>query len=212
MMYINKSTVYEWLKEAVKQRNEFDNNTIHVSEVTQCLRKSYYQRISAKKFTGVEAVILIGAQLHESLQNVIRRYGFRTEFQVAVKENGVKLVGHIDAYHPEAGVVLEFKTVDKIPEKCYTSHYLQANAYHFMGLAEATYIIYISRSRGDVEVRRIKPSMRKYEELIKRAKILSEALNNNRPPYPEPSHTCNYCPFKYRCKPWKTKAWRGIKQ
>jgi len=209
-MRIDEYQVRQWLKEAVGERIEFTDDVIHVSEVTQCLRKSYYQRRRASRMTGMEAVIIIGSMIHLAIQDVLRRYNFRPEFRIGMKEGGVTLIGHIDAYDPDNNIVLEFKTVDKIPEgRPWRSHEWQAKAYATMVDTDQAYIIYISRGRGDVKVYRVKKDQELLEHLLDRAKELSRALRENEPPEPERGPWCNYCPWKWSCFKSRSKNYYG---
>ena len=209
-MRIDEYQVRQWLKEAVGERVEFTYDVIHVSEVTQCLRKSYYQRRRASRTTGLEAVIIIGSMIHLALQDVLRRYGFRPEFRVGMKEDGVTLIGHIDAYDPDRNIVLEFKTVNKIPKDWpWLSHEQQAVTYATMVDTDEAYIIYIDRGTGEVEVYQVGKDQETLEKMLRRAKILSRALRENEPPEPERGPWCNYCPWKWSCFKSRSKSYYG---
>lgn len=199
-MRVDEFEVIRWLQSAVKQRVVLDNTVIHVSEVTGCLRKAYYARTRAFKLTPGEAIILLGSQIHEAVQEVLAGMGFEPEFEVAVKRDGIKLVGHIDAYHPDENVVLELKTVRRVPKEPYRSHRFQAEIYGAIVEASEIYIIYISRNDGDVKVFKTSWSENTLDFAVKRAKLLSDCLDKREPPMREPSHLCDFCPFKLECK------------
>ena len=201
-MGVDSATVMKWILEAVKLRSrvDVDPTVIHVSEVVGCLRKAFYSRTRPLTVTPANALKILGGNIHESLQEVLRRYGYETEFRVAVSAGGVKLVGHCDAYHPEKQHVLEFKTVGKLPERPYPEHVRQAQAYLTLTNSKKAYIIYIGRSDGKVKVFEVKPDKQVLRELIQRARELSHSLITREPPPPEPTHLCNYCEYKLTCR------------
>ncbi|RLG56361.1 MAG: CRISPR-associated protein Cas4 [Candidatus Hydrothermarchaeota archaeon] len=209
-MRITEYDIHEWLAEAVKARADIDSSVIHVSEVVGCLRRAYYARRRFFTITPYEAIVLLGSQIHQAIESILQEHGFETEFEVAVNREGIRLLGHIDAYHPQENVVLEFKTVKAVPETPYKSHKLQAETYGAMVEADKVYIVYISRTDGKVKVFNVKWSPSTLDFLFDRAKLLSNCLSNNKTPPRERSHLCNYCPFKLNCLPYR--EYKGEKQ
>lgn len=198
---IRESTVYDWFRRILEanQRIFHDSSVIHVSEVTTCLRKSWYTRKSPVKATDTVNIIMsIGNGVHSLLQEYLASKGWKSEVKVEWNFKKFKLVGHIDLYHPEENIVIELKTTGKKPGKPYHSHVMQLNAYLRMISADKGYIIYISRD-GHVKVFQHNFSKRLWDKTIKRAFYLWHTLNENKIPKPEPSFLCNYCPFKWRC-------------
>ncbi|RLE86321.1 MAG: hypothetical protein DRN04_19680 [Thermoprotei archaeon] len=85
----------------------------------------------------------------------LRELGFTTEKQIILEfPNGLKLAGTPDAYNDE--IVLEVKTVNKIPEKPYEHHVLQLNTYLNMLNYDLGLIIYISKKNGKIKVFEVK--------------------------------------------------------
>ena len=206
-MGVDSVTVMKWILEAVRLRSRVvtDPTVIHVSEVVGCLRKAFFNRVRPPTVTPANAVMILGGNIHESLQAVLRRYGYETEFRVALDAKDVKLVGHADAYHPEKQHVLEFKTTSKIPDSPYPEHVRQAQAYVTLTNSKKAYIIYISRTNGKVKVFEIKPDKQVLRKLIQRARELSHSLITMDPPPPEPTHLCNYCEHALTCR--RSKRW-----
>jgi len=197
---VSESSVYGWLFEAVKLRSRvFSDLTIHVSEVVGCLRKSYYLRRRLVSTPPSVAVALLGDSMHSALQEVLRRRGYLTEFEVGLDVEDFRLVGHIDAYHPEKGVVLEFKTVGKIPEEPYETHLRQAQIYSILVKARHTYIIYISRVDGKVKIFEAPHDRIALKWAVERAKTLKKALDTYEPPKREETPLCSNCGFKLIC-------------
>ena len=200
-MKVTAIGIHRWLLEAVKLRTrvDIDSRVIHVSEVASCLRRAYFYRTKSIQLSPSNALKLLGSEVHEALQEVLRRHGYEVEFQVAVDVGDVRLVGHCDAYHPEKQHVLEFKTASKIPQRPYGSHVKQLQAYVTLTHSRIGYLIYITRNNGDIKVFEVKPSKFVLRELIERARYLSACLINRDPPPPEKSPLCNYCEFRYSC-------------
>ncbi len=200
-MKITSIDIHRWLLEAVKLRTrvDIDSTVVHISEVTSCLRRAYYCRTRPLQLSPANALKLLGSEVHEALQEVLRRRGYEVEFQVAIVAGGVRLVGHADAYHPEKQHVLEFKTVSKIPQRPYDNHIKQLQAYVALTHSEIGYLVYISRNNGDIKVFEVKPSKYILRELIERARLLSTSLIRHEPPMPEQGPLCNYCEFRFLC-------------
>ena len=167
---VTEHDVYKWLLEAVKIRARVTSNSvIHVSEVVSCLRRSYYLRKKLVSISPSNALKLLGDSIHAAFQEVLRREGFETEFEVGLQLPNFKLVGHIDAYHPDKGLVLEFKTVNKIPETPYEYHKLQTLIYKQLVNAKHSYIIYISRNDGSVKVFKVNNESKIIKWAVERA-------------------------------------------
>jgi len=197
---VSESDVYKWLLEAVKEKSRIPlDSVIHVSEVVGCLRKAYYTRKNPLAIAPSNTVKLLGDTIHVALQEVLEREGYEIEFEVGLNLGGFRLSGHVDAYHPEKGVVLEFKTVSKLPEAPYESHMRQAQIYAAMTRARHAYVIYISRSDGGVKVFNVPFNKGILKWAVERAKALKQAIDNATPPPPERSPLCNYCDFKLEC-------------
>lgn len=198
---ISESGVYQWLLEAVKLRARVSSSSeVHVSEVVGCLRKSYYMRTRAVQLTPHNAIKLLGDSLHHALQEVLRRKGFEVEHEVAVDLKGFRLVGHIDAYHPDHELLLEFKTSSKTPEAPFETHLKQTQIYRRLISAKHSYIVYLSRSDGGIKVFKVDDDKGVLKWAIDRAKQLKESLITNNPPPKEKSQLCNYCEFQLTCR------------
>jgi len=199
-MLLTESDVYRWLLEAVKLKGRVSSNSvIHVSEVVGCLRRSYYHRKKFLSISPANALKLLGDSLHNAFQEVLRREGYEVEYEVGIQLPQFKLVGHIDAYHPDKGIVLEFKTTNNIPEQPYETHLKQASIYKELVNAKYGYLIYISRNDGKVRVFKINTNSKGIIKwAIERAKQLNEALVRSELPNPE-GNTCQWCEFRFNC-------------
>lgn len=200
-MEIRSSTIYEWIRKSLEdsQRLFHSNDVIHVSEVSGCLRKAYYTRRTPMKAADIVYVIMtIGNGVHQQLQQYLAGQGWRSEVEVIWNFKRFRLTGHIDLYHPGENIVLELKTISKKPGKPYQNHLIQLNAYMKMISAAKGYLVYIARD-GHVKVFNHSFDKRLWSQTIKRAFYLWYSLRDNKPPKPEQTPLCNYCPFKWKC-------------
>ena len=196
---IDARVVYSWFRKLVERtaRVNYSSNVIHVGEVSGCLRRAYYDRKTLKPTLDIKNVVAtIGNGVHYQLQDLLKEEGWRSEVEVSWDFKKFKLIGHIDLF--KENVVLEIKTVSKIPEKPYLPHLRQVNAYLIMAHAKKGYIIYIAKN-GYVRVYDVKPDKKLWRETVKRAFHLWYSLKENKPPKPEFSPLCQYCEFKWRC-------------
>lgn len=197
---VTEVDVYRWLQSAVKLRSRvFDESTIHVSEVVDCLRKSYYMRTRTVQLSPSNMLKLLGEGAHRALQEVLKRSGFEVEFEVGLDLDGFRLVGHVDAIHVRNSVLIELKTVSKIPDAPYSHHVLQTQIYRALTGVRRSYIVYLSRSDGRVRVFRVENGRNVLKWAMERAKLLKSALANGRIPEPERGYLCNYCEFQLNC-------------
>jgi len=199
-MDVTARLVYSWFRRIVEaQYRGFRPNVIYVTEASQCLRKSFYDRKSMRPILDVRNVILtFGNGVHYQLQKLLEGEGWSSEVEASWDLGRFKLVGHADLYHPRENVVLEVKTVGKVPSKPYNQHVTQLNAYLSMLKAGKGYIIYIGRD-GQVKVYNVKPDKKLWSQTIKRAFKLYYSLQEGKPPQPEFSPLCFHCPFKWSC-------------
>ncbi len=201
MAELTASVVYRWFYEIAKHRaRQYRPNVIHVSEATGCLRKAWYER----KYGLSEAhprfiVYAIGNGVHEALQAYLAGQGWLSEVEAYADLGGFKLAGHADLYHPENSIVVELKTASKTPESPYRSHVMQLNAYLYMLRAKHGYVVYIKKKDGLVRVYRHQWDPELWRLLVERARTLHRAILENKPPRPEPSILCSFCPYALRC-------------
>lgn len=185
-----------------KNQRKTEDNIIHVSEVTGCIRKSYYYRVNSEAVDKIvdinsKIVMTIGSMIHRMIENHMETYDCIIEQPVYLIRNNYVLAGTPDAVCDD--VVLEIKTVGKDVDKPYKSHVEQINMYMGILGIDKGYIIYINRANGSVKVFPVKYSEKMFNETLKKADKLWESLRNNKPPEKQLSHECNNCPFRWIC-------------
>ena len=116
-MMLTAETVYGWFREIIeKRRRLYSSDRIHVSEVSGCLRRAYYERTRPRPaLDPSNVVMLIGNGVHEKLQELLSRKGWLAEVEARYRVRDFWLVGHADLYHPDEQLVVELKTTNKAP-------------------------------------------------------------------------------------------------
>lgn len=174
-------------------------NVISVTEVTQCLRYSYFMR--RKPICAPQVVpLLLGIEGHRIIAEYLQEEGFITERLVCGERDGIRLCGRVDAYHPDRNIVVEVKFVESPPKEPYEDHEFQTQIYMAMLEAKMGYIVYYSRDPlNRTRVFHVFPSDRVLDEAFERAKILRDALLNDKPPPAEKGRWCRWCQYRYEC-------------
>jgi CRISPR-associated protein Cas4 len=144
---------------------------------------------------------LVGEEAHSRILDVLRKRGYSVEASFSLKIRDMTLVGRVDAVKEEGDNkhIVEFKVVDEVPDKPYESHEMQVQLYMLAMKIPVAYIVYISRRDGRVRVYRVRYDKKMVKEAVKRAYRLFLALRDNKPPPPERSPICNYCPYTLSC-------------
>jgi len=210
---LTESTIYNMFRQMLKQQLRIrKKDEIHVSEVVQCLRKAYYYRkygdpLTLSHLSDTKCVILgLGICAHMGLQSLFQQLGFQVEKEVSVQVHtsagAFRFVGTIDLYRSD--MIVELKTVNKIPDRPYEHHLRQIICYQAMAGAESgeitpACIVYICKKDGHIKVFQVKYDSRVYSEMLERAVRLYTCLRKDVLPEPERSHLCKYCEFQFRC-------------
>lgn len=163
-----------------------DKKTIHLPEVVRCLRRSYFDRIDPiperKRFEGL---------LGELLRKL--PYGSRVgEFAI----NEVKLKGQTDMIVDD--VVMKFKTSDKLPEDPHAEDILYVNACLWIYDKMEGVIVYLT-GEGERVSFYLTRDKKMFEEIMRRVRVLSDLLGENKVPILEPSLECMDCQYYERC-------------
>lgn len=180
-------------------------DTIWVTELSRCLRRSWLMRKSGKvKLSNHEIIkIHIGAGLHIRLQRILQKNGFEVEKRVEKKTAlGFQIVGRIDVYDKEENVIYELKYThnDKLDSVRLNNYLRQLNYYIEMANAMAGYLIIV---HADGRVEEIKRDWAE-TDLESRANMFGIAIEENilPPRKSKPDPECAECPFYNFC-------WRG---
>ena len=188
-----------------KQYQEDRSNTIHVTDLTGCIRKSYYIKKHGFPLNEKMAFwLLFGAVVHDMLTPIIAEYlNGEREVRTVYEYQGVEIQATADVLADD--VVVELKTCNKLPYNPYSSHIEQINAYMHIFDKPKGLIIYISRTQLGVRIFDYYGDWQLFQYTLDKAKVLKNALDNDIPPpsnlpLAERKLYCKECPFKTLCQ------------
>jgi len=164
-----------------------DIKTIHLKEVVQCLRRSYYDRVDSKE---VER-----RGFNDLLSGMLRKlqYGSNPkEFAI----DDIKLRGQVDMMVDDS--IILFRPANTSIETPLANDLLYLNACMWIYDKTDGIIIYIT---GDKEETMFSLTRDKkmFEEVIRRVRVLSDLLKEQKTPILEPSNDCTDCQYYQRC-------------
>lgn len=208
-MSITQKDMYEMFAEIYYKRvfRPYADNEIHVTEATQCLLKSFYQRKMRRALLEPKVVVLsFGTLVHEALHEPLRRRGYQCELEGKYEIGDVTLYAHGDAVADNHG--LELKTITRMPTDALSHHKLQSNAYSYIFDKPEWYVSYIHKPSGLCKVFNVPKNDDMFKYVVMRAVRLATLLPKNIAPKPEPSWLCAYCEYVDICP----RAYRHIRK
>lgn len=187
---IRESIDYALKKESEKQQNR--SNTIHVSDIIQCLRKSYYD----KKTGNIMNLSMIrGKAMHDILLKHMAEYlDAKYEVEVKYSIDDIDIIGTIDILLNNNDVI-ELKTMGYSPHTIPSRYIYQIQAYLNIVDGKTGYLVTICNN--DVNIYDIHKDDEFINIMERRAKNLYHALCNNTTPK---ERWINYSDIKYECK------------
>lgn len=182
-----KSAIDSIQREVEIQIDAKDIKLIHLSEAVQCLRRSYYNRIDPKEVerTGFNDLL---AGLLRKLQ-----YGSKPE-EFAIGD--IALRGQADMIVDD--YILLFRPADSEPETPKSSDLLFLNACMWIYNKMEGMIIYIAGNKDETTFS-VTRDKKMFEEVIRRVRVLSDLLKEQKIPILEPSEECITCQYYERC-------------
>ncbi|PLJ78100.1 PD-(D/E)XK nuclease family protein [Infirmifilum sp. SLHALR2] len=169
---------------------------VYVTEVTGCLRRSWYIRAMGGPLPDEKIVILLlGDDVHLLINSEFPlgegEKSFEKEFQ------GVRLRGRVDRIAGET--IFEFKTASAIPREPREHHVDQMQLYFWLTDRSRGFIVYVSKTTGQVKAFPVARDEERIKFLLDRAIRLSQSLKQGNPPDPEKGWLCDYCEFREAC-------------
>ena len=195
-----KQAIFEKAKEYQEDRSD----TIHITDLTGCIRRSYY--IKKYGFPLDEKMsfwLLFGAVVHDMLTPVIARFlNGEREVRTIYEYKGIEIQATVDVLAKD--VVVELKTCNKLPYQPYQSHIEQINAYMHIFDKPKGLIVYISRAKLGVRVFEYYGNAELFHYTLSKAITLKKALEDDVPPpcnlpIAERKFYCKECPFRTQC-------------
>lgn len=161
---------------------------IHAVEASGCTRFAYYERKDPLPTDSLSRIsILLGSAMRHSLSNVRGEY----------KAEGLSLEANADMIMADEFVV-RFEVVPALPEVPHPRHLLYLNACLFAFNRKDGLLIYMTAEGKTVEFS-VTKNNRMFEEIIRRARVLSTLLKDGKVPIVEPSELCQNCRYYERC-------------
>lgn len=161
--------------------------TIHLKEVTQCLRRSYYDRVDPKE---VER-----RGFNDLLSGLLRKLQYGSEPKEFAIDD-IKLKGQSDMIADNS--IILFRPTNTVLETPVANDLLYLNACMWIYDKIDGVIIYITGSR-DETMFSLTRDKKMFEEVIRRARVLNDLLKEQKTPILEPSNDCSDCQYYQRC-------------
>ena len=164
-----------------------DIQTIHLHEVVQCLRRSYYDRIDPqeiqrKGFNGL-------------LSDLLRKLQYGSDPKDFDIEE-VKLKGQVDMLIDDS--IFLFRGATTELENPLANDVLYLNACMWIYDKSDGIIIYITGDKKETSFS-ISRNKKMFEEIIRRVRVLNDLLKEQKTPILEPSTECSDCQYYERC-------------
>lgn len=164
-----------------------DIKTIHLKEVVQCLRRSYYDRIDPKE---VER-----RGFNDLLSGLLRKLQYGSESKEYIIDD-IKLRGQSDMIADDS--IILFRPTNTTPEAPRANDLLYLNACMWIYDKKDGMIIYISGDREESSFSLIRDK-KMFEEVVRRVRVLNDLLKEQKTPILEPSIECTDCQYYQRC-------------
>ena len=161
--------------------------TIHLQEVVQCLRRSYFDRI--------DPVEIERRGFNELLSGLLRKLEYGSdpkEFEV----DDIKLKGQTDMLVDD--VIMLFRPAQNELDNPIANDVLYLNACLWIYDKTEGIIVYITGDRKETTFS-LTRNNKMFEEVIRRVRVLNDLLKKQKAPILEPSSECSDCQYYERC-------------
>ena len=174
-------------KELEIEINSKDIQTIHLKEVVQCLRRSYYDRIEPNEIER--------RGFNELLSGLLRKLQYGSEPKEFALDD-IKLKGQVDMMVDDS--ILLFRSAPEELENPHASDILYLNACMWIYDKNDGIIIYIAGDKKETTFS-LTRNKKMFEEIIRRVRVLNDLLKEQKVPILEPSTECSNCQYFERC-------------
>jgi len=164
-----------------------DIQTIHLHEVVQCLRRSFYDRIDPQEVQR--------KGFNELLTGLLRKLQYGSdpkEFDI----EDIKLKGQVDMLVDDS--IFLFRGSTNELENPLANDVLYLNACMWIYDKPDGIIVYITGDRKETTFS-ISRNKKMFEEVVRRVRVLNDLLKEKKTPILEPSTECNDCQYYERC-------------
>jgi CRISPR-associated exonuclease Cas4 len=185
---IIENAIDDKYKELSVKIDKANPDRIHAIEASGCTRFAYYERKDSLPSDNTTKVAsLLGNGMRHSLSNAHGEYKIDT----------LSLEVNVDMILANEYIV-RFEIVSILPDVPHPQHMLYLNACLFAFNKYEGFLIYMTAEGKTVEFS-VTKNNKMFEETIRRAKVLSTLLKENRIPIVEPSDGCITCKYFERC-------------
>ena len=164
-----------------------DIQTIHLQEVTQCLRRSYYDRTEPNEIER--------RGFNELLSGLLRKLQYGSEPKEFAIDD-IKLKGQVDMLVDDS--ILLFRSATDELESPQANDVLYLNACMWIYDKTDGVIVYITGDRKETTFA-LTRNKKMFEEVIRRVRVLHDLLKEQKTPILEPSSDCSNCQYYERC-------------
>ena len=164
-----------------------DIQTIHLQEVVQCLRRSYYDRIDPQEIER--------NGFNDLLSGLLRKLQYGSEPKEFTLDD-IKLRGQVDMLIDDS--ILLFRGAANELESPQANDVLFLNACMWIYDKSDGIIIYLTGDRKESTFS-ISRNKNMFEEVIRRVRVLNDLLKEQKTPILEPSTECSECQYFERC-------------
>jgi len=184
--------VYEDTRRNVDKNNP---NRIHASEASQCTRLSYYERKDPLPSDNATKMSLL---LKDGVKSLFNNENGEYRVDNLILEVTADIVVNNE-------FIIRFELVTNLPDIPNPQDLLYLNACLFAFNKSEGILIYTTEKGETVEFS-VTKNNRMFEEIIRRARILSTLLKEGKVPIVEPSNLCLKCKYYERCYSRQKKA------
>ena len=164
-----------------------DIQTIHLQEVTKCLRRSYYDRIDPNEIER--------RGFNELLSGLLRKLQYGSEpKEFALDE--IKLKAQVDMITDDS--ILLFRSALGELENPQANDVLYLNACMWIYDKVDGVIVYITGNKKEITFS-LTRNKKMFEETIRRVRVFNDLLKEQKTPIIEPSSDCSDCQYFERC-------------
>jgi CRISPR-associated exonuclease Cas4 len=164
-----------------------DIQTIHLQEVVQCLRRSYFDRI--------EPLEIERRGFNELLSGLLRKLQYGSEPKL-FEIDDIKLKGQVDMLVDDS-IMLFRSALDEL-ENPIANDVLYLNACMWIYDIKDGVIVYITGDRKETTFS-LTRDKKMFEEVVRRVRVLNDLLKEQKTPILEPSTECSDCQYYERC-------------
>ncbi|QLH07729.1 Dna2/Cas4 domain-containing protein [Nitrosopumilus ureiphilus] len=184
---IIKSAVESIGKELEIQIDSKDIQTIHLHEIVQCLRRSYYDRVDPQEIER--------RGFNELLSGLLRKLEYGSEPKEFAIED-IRLKGQVDMIVEDT--ILLFRPAATELENPLANDVLYLNACMWIYDKDDGIVVYISGDKKETTFS-LTRNKKMFEEIIRRVRVLNDLLKEQKLPILEPSTECSECQYYERC-------------